>query len=372
MDAPVISPALQRARRRRDAAAAAVSRAELPAIGIGVLLLGVYVAAVLSSDRIDRQDFLGLFGRYLEGAFALWLVLGLGALVHLLWQKRPRGGEGASPLEILRDWMARRWRNDRLAGLLWPPLLFGTLMAAFNAFKQMILPQAGFRYDPLFAEADRMLFGGQDGWAFFRAIADTPQVTHWLDLGYHGWFAPMSIGLLLCAFGGPDSFRLRTRYLLSYMLVWIGMGTVLAWYLPAAGPCFYERFVGPSPEFAAMMQALRADDARLALDGSGVGALRIMGHLDTSFGTHMLTVGAGISAMPSVHNGLAVLFALASWQVDRRLGAVMALYAFMIWVGSVYLGWHYAIDGIAAALLTWLIWIFSGRMADRLARRGAL
>ena len=51
-----------------------------------------------------------------------------------------------------------------IVSLFWPPLLFATLMASFNAFKQMVLPVAGFRYDPLFAQLDRLLFLGNDPW----------------------------------------------------------------------------------------------------------------------------------------------------------------------------------------------------------------
>ena len=38
-------------------------------------------------------------------------------------------------------------------------------------------------------------------------------------------------------------------------------------------------------------------------------------------------VGGGISAMPSVHNGLAALFALAAFRIDRKAGWAMTAYA---------------------------------------------
>jgi hypothetical protein len=37
----------------------------------------------------------------------------------------------------------------------------------------------------------------------------------------------------------------------------------------------------------------------------------------------------------------------------------------MILVGSVHLGWHYAIDGYAAIIGTWAIWWIVGRLLER-------
>jgi membrane-associated phospholipid phosphatase len=76
----------------------------------------------------------------------------------------------------------------------------------------------------------------------------------------------------------------------------------------------------------------------------------------------------GISAMPSMHVGGIVLVAIVAWRRWRPLGAACWGYAGVIQIGSVVLGWHYAIDGYAGALLAWGCWRIAGRWRD--ARTG--
>ena len=68
------------------------------------------------------------------------------------------------------------------------------------------------------------------------------------------------------------------------------------------------------------------------------------------------SLGSGISAMPSMHVSIAVLVALVSSQVSKKAGCIFWLFALIIQIGSVHLGWHYAIDGYMATALTVLIW----------------
>jgi hypothetical protein len=338
---------------------------EVKAAAAGAIAVGAYMLLVLASGRVNTADFALLLLSYVEGSFAMWLVFAgvLGLL--LLYRKRPVDGEGAGPLAVLGDAINRRWQRDRFASWLWPPLLFGTLMASFNAFKQLVLPAAGFRFDPLLTNMDRHLFLGHDPWRVVHALFPTASEARLIDAAYHAWFAPMAIGVIACAWLPSSTYRLRTQYLLSYTAIWVGIGSVLAFLLPSAGPCFYEHFVGPNPGFAELARRLYA--AQTAT-GSQFTSLAIQSELLSHYGSQSLIVGAGISAMPSVHNALSVLFALAAFKVNRIAGWVAASYAFLIWLGSIYLGWHYAVDGLAAALLTFAIWPLAGIAADRLAR----
>jgi len=340
-------------------------RREVRAAGLGFAIVASYMALVLLSGRVDPADFGRLFLSYVKGSFSLWLILGFLALLWLLYKERPRGGASVSPAAVMAEWLKERWARDRLASLLWPPVLFAALMASFNAFKQMILPAAGFRFDPLFAELDRLVFLGNDPWRITHTIFGSPTATGLIDKAYHGWFVPMALGVMICAWLPRASWRLRTQYLLSYLVMWIGVGSLLAFLLPGAGPCFYADFVGPVPEFQALMDALAADQQAL---GTPIAALHFQDGLLRAFGSDTLMVGGGISAMPSVHNGLAALFAFAAFRVNRWAGWAMVAYAALIWIGSIHLGWHYAIDGLASFLLAWGIWWAAGRAATWLER----
>jgi membrane-associated phospholipid phosphatase len=64
-----------------------------------------------------------------------------------------------------------------------------------------------------------------------------------------------------------------------------------------------------------------------------------------------------------------VLFALAFARVSRKLGWFFAVYAIVILVGSVHLGWHYAVDGYAGIFIAGFSWWLAGIVARWVAAR---
>jgi hypothetical protein len=332
---------------------------EARAIFLMVAILLGFTLAVLGSGHVSPSDFGQLVSLYLAGSFVLWFITGLVAVFVLLIVNFPKNGLGKSPTLLIFDQLKSRWHSDRLLSFIWPPILFAVLMASYNAYKQMILVGHPFRYDGLFTQADRILFLGHDPWRVVHQLFPGTGAANLIDSLYHGWYAPMSLGVILCAWMPGSTWRLRTQYLLTYLGVWIGMGCFIATAFPAAGPVFVPLLIDPHSGFAELTSTLKAMQPTIEMR-----ALALQGGLMESYGTHQLAVGAGISALPSVHNALAMLFTLAAFRLNKVAGWIMAAYAAFIWLGSIFLGWHYAIDGIVSLLLILPLWHFAGRVAD--------
>jgi hypothetical protein len=59
---------------------------------------------------------------------------------------------------------------------------------------------------------------------------------------------------------------------------------------------------------------------------------------------------------------MAVLIACAGAKLDRRLGTALAAFAAVIVVGSVHLGWHYAVGSYYAVVSSLALWWAAGRI----------
>jgi hypothetical protein len=105
------------------------------------------------------------------------------------------------------------------------------------------------------------------------------------------------------------------------------------------------------------MQYLTALDAE-----QPVIALRVQHTLWENYARSLNLPFVGISAMPSVHVAVAVLFALLGWRTSRWLGWAFTCFAGVVLVGSVHLGWHYAVDGYVSVAATLAIWAVVGAL----------
>ena len=307
--------------------------------GAGAIVPPLFGAAPQSEDYFFSAQFL-------RGNAGVLGVLTLGYVIWIFAVVRP-----PQPARYLhRQLMSRFLTAERIAAALPVLLLYPIFISASTALKGVIPAIQPFAWDAQFAAWDGFLHGGRQPWEWLQPLFGHPYVTDVIDQLYLAWFYVGGIMLFWQTLSLRRP-RLRMQFFLSIVLIWILLGNVAAIALSSAGPCYYGRVTGLPDPFAALMDYLHhADDLRF------LWALRIQDVLWQTYLDPNAGVLHGISAMPSLHVAVALLYALLGFAVSRRLGLALGLFTVIILIGSVHLGWHYAIDGYAGMLWAYVIW----------------
>ncbi|QNM83616.1 phosphatase PAP2 family protein [Sphingomonas sabuli] len=233
------------------------------------------------------------------------------------------------------------------------------LMGAFGAMKMLLPLYREFDWDGAFARADRMLLGGVAPWEITHGIFATTAATRVLDAIYTLWVPLLFFAVIVAACSSPVK---RARFLLSFGAAWLILGVAGAYGLASAGPC-YALSIGADggADFQPLMDRLRGA-------GSGASPLNAVMWQSTLWNAHVTEnygFAMGISAMPSMHNAITMLYALALWNGRPLYRYGTALYALIILVASVHLGWHYLVDGLVAWAGMAAIWWAAGAYLRR-------
>jgi hypothetical protein len=273
------------------------------------------------------------------------------------------------PPRLLRyiwvDLTANARVQERFATGLPIVLLLPLFFSIFTSIKTLIPAINPFGWDRAFAELDMVLHGGTPPWQLLQPLIGHPIVTDLIDGLYFQWFFGFQIVCFWQAFSLRDAL-LRKQFFLTFLLLWVVVGNGLAILLSSAGPCFFEGVVGTPDPYAPLMQYLRLVD-----ETRSIAAVSLQDWLWQSYQHPGAGIGKGISAMPSIHVGVAFVLALLGWRTHRILGVVLGAYCGLILIGSVHLGWHYAIDGYAAIIASYALWRCVGWWLSRPVRSPA-
>jgi PAP2 superfamily len=236
-------------------------------------------------------------------------------------------------------------------------LFMSAYMVGYTFIKKAIPSAHPFAWDGTFAAWDKAL---HFGWYPHELLAflNVPVVTFILNVNYNIWFFVMFTLWFWQGFSGSDS-RLRLHFLLGFTLTWFLGTCILGTIFSSVGPCFYGRLLPGEDPYAGLMAWLHT-----ANTSHPIWSLNVMNELWKNYETGVGLVN-GISAMPSMHVGTSVLFALLGFASGKRwLGWLLSVFATLIMIGSVQLAWHYAIDGYAGALIAVFGWWLAGRLID--------
>jgi hypothetical protein len=336
-----------------------------------LLLIAAYVCAGYAVQELG--DVAGMM-RPLQDAETFLLFYGVAAysavivLVILRWKARDERGnrlQGRQAWRTALGALRERMTSADGAGILLVIALLPLFMNAFSGWKAAIPQLQAFAWDAPFMHLDRWLHGGTDPWRYLEPLLRRPWLVSVWDYGYT-LFIPVQTAVVLWQVWSGDH-RQRHRFLITYVLAWILLGTVAAIGLSSAGPCFYAEVVGGPDPFAPLFELLGEVHAT-----HPVGALEAQEVLWASHTRGLAIPFAGISAMPSMHIALPMLFVLAAWKHGGCLRLLFLAYLGFNLVGSVLLGWHYAVDGYAAILGVAIIWAVVCRASrgDSLERAG--
>ncbi len=245
--------------------------------------------------------------------------------------------------------------RQRMANGLPAVLALVIFMYVFTMLKAYVPVINPFSWDLTFDAWDRALHFGYRPWELLQPVLGYWPITFLINLNYNMWFVVMNVFWAYYAFiAAPGAGR--TRFMISYVLIWMLGGGVLAVLFSSAGPCYFTQ-LGNSPDpYAPLMAYLNQ-----ANDHAPIWALMTQNMLwdlhaeGSAFG--------GVSAMPSMHNATALLFVLASGGRPRWVRAILAAHCGLIFIGSVHLAWHYAIDGYIAMALAAGVWWIAGPVA---------
>jgi hypothetical protein len=332
--------------KRKDLLIAGLSAQWIFAVVIGIYWV-LYFLLVRSDPRVLNTDVLNLVLSFL--LISVPILLFSHILIrfwHMIRYVRPKH----PTIWLIKDCWAFFSDPRRLALGLPMVLFLNFFIDIFTDIKKNIPNLAPFAWDATFAEWDRLVHFGKHPWEWLQPLLGYWPVTYAINFSYNFWFLVMWMLWMHFAFATQTSV-LRTRFFLSFFLTWSVGGSFLAVIFSSAGPCYYS-LIGLSPDpFAGLMAYLREVNAILPLM-----AIKIQDALWLSY-VDKLMIG-GITAMPSMHNAASLLFALAGWQIGRRVGLILTIHCALVFIGSIHLGWHYAIDayaGWAVALPAWFL-----------------
>jgi hypothetical protein len=233
--------------------------------------------------------------------------------------------------------------------------MIGVFYGTFTSAKNMLPDIFHYHWDAQLAKADWLIGGGVDPSQYLMGIRGTELTA--LNFLYGGVWHVLVFGLTAFVALSKSNERVRKQFLLAFLMCWIVVGNIMAALFYSGGPSFYDLFTGDAARFSHLTHSI-----------TPTLTLAEQSYLRGFFKSGEVGIGSGIAAFPSMHVTAATLIAFLLRSMDKRLGWLGIAFVALIEIGSVRLGWHYAIDGYAGICSAVIVWWAAGKIVAGIPR----
>lgn len=297
-----------------------------PIVAVITLIAGLIAAAEGGFPFRDPDNVAALYVLEVGAGVALLVCL------DIYLRARRMTGMRRPPANALRQVRRERWTRKRGAAVALAIVSFYLAYLAYRHLKASLpLLRPGDLFDGQLADADRILFFGNDPWTLLHGLLGTGISAHVLSTFYVAFivFLPLSLGLALVF---AERLGVSLFYATALSINWI-LGAATYFMLPALGPVYFDpaAFADlPYTEVTRLQELLLSDR---------VGFLA-----DPDTGTPQ-----AVAAFASLHVAMSFTALLAAYMLDLGRRVKQALWAWLVitLVATVYLGWHYVLDDVA-------------------------
>ena len=243
----------------------------------------------------------------------------------------------------------------------------------FLHLKHIVLLINTANFDLFYWNLDRSLhFGIQPSVYLMENLGPNHEVSLAMDWLYKAYFKYKLIvsAIFMLELGGR---KLTENYFSAYTLLW-SLGGLAYLITPTDGPCFAvltQYAVNPA-ELVHRFPFPVVKDLPIEYIQSYVGAkiwiaknyqeLLWSARLQFLSGQSLPDMFYGIAAMPSLHVSAVAMLAIFLKRLSLLGGIIGLIYLLVIFIGSIFLQWHYAVDGYAGLAIACLVcWIYRKR-----------
>lgn len=221
----------------------------------------------------------------------------------------------------------------------------------FSSQKSLISSIIPYQYDLFLSQADKAVHFGRYPHEILRVASWPSWLVALVDKFYLAWFFVIYAWMACVLIFQNDTCRKQIA-IISFCLIWLVVGNVAATIGSSVGPTFWSLYYKELPDpYISLTDHLRSVNEQYKL----FALLFKNALIEMQNDGHIIDINAP-SAMPSVHVGMTFLIFLTLPPRFTLLRIMMLAFLIIVMIGSVALGWHYAIDGYVAILLTWIVY----------------